>query len=200
MRNKLLKIVAVLALIAGMTGIAAAGNCVNANGALSSSTETNKVAPYVTGSGDIRDFYLTTTFNPGDIIGYCIYNTNPPNGLPSVSSSSANVNHWPFSSNTPDYIGFLPQPQGRNPLASPQTALKMGSVTFSNTPPDLLIILHVRSAELCGGYESNGEAKTCHVRQGAGNSIPEFPTIALPVAAALGIMFLMVRAKKKANP
>jgi hypothetical protein len=197
MRIKWLKIPIVLVIImVSMISVVSACNCVDANGALSSSSETTKVAPYFTKSGNTIYFYLTTTFASQDIIGYCVYNRIPTSGLPSVSSNTEAVNYWHFKDKVADYVGFLPHPQGQHPLVTPQTNLPMGSVTFSSEPPDMLIILHVRSAELCGGNEQDGSPKTCHVRYG-GNAIPEFPTVALPIAAVIGLVFFFQHKKRK---
>lgn len=72
----------------------------------------------------------------------------------------------------------------------------VGSVTFSMQPDSELIVAHVNWPKECSPDE------TCFrtLSPSQTTAIPEFPTIVLPVAGALGIMFLMVRARKKANP
>jgi hypothetical protein len=195
MKIKWLKIPIVLLIITvSMVSVVSAGECADASGVLSSTSETTKVAPYFTKSGNTINFFLTTTFDSQDIIGYCVYNSIPTSGLPIVSSNTTAVINWDFNAKYPDYVGFLPHPQGPNTLVTPQTNLPMGSVTFSSEPPDMLIVLHVRSAELCGGTEQN--PNTCKVRYG-GNPIPEFPTIALPIAAVIGMVFFFQHKKKK---
>lgn len=97
MRNELIKIVAILALIFGMTGTVMATPCPGINGVGSASKETSLMNAYSTarGSVSVRDYYLTTYF-VGEIKEYCVYPNNAGSTLipdPNVVFDTT-VTHW----------------------------------------------------------------------------------------------------------
>ncbi len=76
-----------------------------------------------------------------------------------------------------------------------------GSVTFSTEPDSELIVAHINWPAQCqdsGNYDDDRNANTCfRALQRPPTDVPEFPTIALPIVALMGIMFLVYRLKKK---
>lgn len=99
---------------------------------------------------------------------------------------------------------------GNDDISSPASGLTgkhIAEVTYSGSADpatELYIVLHIKNNAICsniGGqdlnFDGDNDSATCFVRNGPGGQIPEFPTLAMPVAAALGIMFFMSRRNKK---
>lgn len=213
MKNKLLKIVAILALITGMAGIVEAAPCPGINGVDTASKMTPLVNAYSTGGNSVRDYYLTTNFE-GDIKEYCIYPNNAGSTLvpdPIVVFDPA-ITHWSATlqpGNNPTQLRMKSDTDAYN-INSPASGLTdkhIAQVTYSGSDPaapEQYIVLHIRNNAICytgvdPNLDEDNDPATCFVRNGPGEQIPEFPTMALPVAAVMGIMFLMMRSRKKAN-
>jgi hypothetical protein len=72
-------------------------------------------------------------------------------------------------------------------------------VTFSGTLTNTFFCAHAAwTPWISGQYESDGvtQLTSAFFGSGGGTSIPEFPTVALPVAAVLGLMFILQRRKE----
>lgn len=74
-----------------------------------------------------------------------------------------------------------------------------GSVAFSSEPDSELIVAHINWPEECRSsddYDGDGNPETCFRTLQQPTSVPEFPTIALPIATLIGMLFLVYRLKK----
>lgn len=76
------------------------------------------------------------------------------------------------------------------------------TVTYSGTiPSDPVFVAHACwTPWISGQYDSNGAQLTSAMFSSGGNpptQVPEFPTVALPVAAILGLMFIFGRKKQE---
>lgn len=74
-----------------------------------------------------------------------------------------------------------------------------GSVTFSTEPDSELIVAHINWPEECGdSADDDGDRnpETCFRTLQQRTSVPEYPTLALPIATLIGMLFLLNRLKK----
>ncbi|NJD76902.1 MAG: PEF-CTERM sorting domain-containing protein [Candidatus Methanoperedens sp.] len=74
-----------------------------------------------------------------------------------------------------------------------------GSVTFSSEPDSELIVAHINWPQECGDSgddDGDGNPETCFRTLQEPTSVPEFPTIALPIATLIGMLFLVYRLRK----
>jgi len=206
MDNKLIKVVLFLALIAGMTGIAVAEPCPaygpGATGKMSSST----VTPYaLDGALNQRLYYLTTTVTFKE---YCVYPNNNATSLPGATASNI-ITGWDMNIQNNNQVIFRNAGQGGVESYGPGNDIHIGDVQYSADPtPELLILIHIKDTAECEklyptgdpeGTNDNG-VKTCFVQPKKPNGngeIPEFPTVALPVAAVIGLLFFFTKRNSK---
>ncbi|MCQ1536533.1 PEF-CTERM sorting domain-containing protein [Methanosarcina sp. KYL-1] len=65
-----------------------------------------------------------------------------------------------------------------------------------SSPEDYSIVVHIGWGDDFSAWVGGGPNDIVHHGGGNGGEIPEFPSIALPVAAIMGIMFFMGRRGK----
>lgn len=141
----------------------------------------------------ITTYHLDTDADPShpenSIIGICVYPT--PFNNPELNLLYTN---WEIKQNTGwDYFG-LGRVTGTNKI--PQgTDEDLGTAEFLNyIPSQQDILLHIYNPTECSRFN---EGNTCWRRPGHGTPIPEFPTVALPIAAVIGLVFFFQHRKKK---
>jgi len=205
MGNKLIKIVLSLVLIAGMIGIAVAEPC-PATPKLDVGFKFAKVVQTDLGSNNFKYEVQTLIATPDfEIREVCVYNDDAiKSGPPSLTTTFKPGNLWNTISKD-DYFGW-DQNSGTNlmPLTS-EGFTEVGHADWGATDPqpDKHYNLHIsdKLGTICPKDPSKpDEPGTCFVDPDfvpPDGNIPEFPTVALPVAAVLGMMFLMSRSKKK---
>ncbi|MCX9011798.1 MAG: PEF-CTERM sorting domain-containing protein [Candidatus Methanoperedens sp.] len=151
-------------------------------------------------------FSLHTVNNPGTgVIGICVY---PDPGFDPGKGALLNLLYdpklWEIKHNAgSDYFGF-----GRHgglnliPLDGRDTLI--GSADYKQSTSSEKILMHILDPVECA-IDKDKQAKdqdtdypqnTCWRRPGV-TMIPEFPTIAFPIAAALAIMLIFQRRKKE---
>lgn len=152
-------------------------------------------------------FSLHTLNNPGTgVIGICVY---PDPGFNASIGALLNLlydpNLWEIKHNAgSNYFGF-----GRHgglnliPLNGSDTLI--GSADYKQSTSSEKILMHIYDPVECARDTSEREGdkdkeypqNTCWRRPGGGTVIPEFPSIAFPIAAALAIMLIFQRRKKE---
>jgi hypothetical protein len=171
-------------------------------------------------SGIITTFYLDTYIppyynptSPASIIGICVYpNPGFDRDIGELNIATALNTIWvPKHSGTHDYFGFG-RIHGTDTIAlSPARTIETGTVNYNTiTGSDSsLILMHILDPIECAkgdnaddeeeiDGEPNNNPQTCWRRPGTPPpGIPEFPTVALPIAAVLGLVFFFQQKKKK---
>lgn len=213
MKNKLLKIVAVLALIAGMTGIVAADPC-----PANPKTDTFNGAWVITesspsnlGTGEKITYKLGTNIIPGVTVKeFCVYNDtftkNPaypvltplwnPSDLWDVQNKDG---QFLFKGASHPYIpinglitpvGIADYKDNNQPMVKYNIHIVDSTLTRTYCPPNR------EDPDTIVGTDNN----TCF-RDPNGSppppGIPEFPSIALPVSAVIGLLFFFNQRKNK---
>lgn len=143
----------------------------------------------------ITKYHLDTDTDPvhpeNGIIGICIYPT--PFNNPELNLLYGPK--WEIKHNTNwDYFGF--GRDGGNSLNIQQGIdVDLGTAEYLNfIPTEQDILLHINNPTECSRFN---EGNTCWRRPGHGTPIPEFPTVALPIAAVIGMLFFFQNRKKK---
>ncbi len=192
MRNKIVMIVALFAVMAAMTGIAIAA-CPG-TGAVNPPAGIASVSSGFSGN---TETYTIATNNVGvDIKGLCVITGD---GIPSADITGAGLyNSWGFDH--PDsQASFWFEGSGVNLLNANGQTQPVGKATFTSGIPNTgrTYVLHVSdtTGRYCPGGTTN-DPETCFYYPG-GQVIPEFPTVALPIAAVIGLVFIFQHKKKK---
>lgn len=102
---------------------------------------------------------------------------------------------WKIKSNIHwDYFSFVRQ-NGNDDNIQLGTDTDIGTATYTGSLPNQqYILLHIYDTLECG---RTNEGETCWRRPGQTPRIPEFSTIAIPIAAVLGLVFFFQHRKKK---
>jgi hypothetical protein len=152
-------------------------------------------------SGKDVTFYLKTSVGPADsaIIGFCVYPNNPKTSL----SKGPDAGSWgwvpKFTSRNIFGFGRL---RGYNniPLNAVRN-LNMGTGHYELETNSDRILMHIYDPIECSRDDDREDdsisGKTCWRRPGTTTIIPEFPIIAAPIAAVLGLVFFFQLRKNK---
>ena len=199
MKQKIIAITAMLAVMVAMTGIAAANPwSININ---KGSPDQNSVEP--------NDIVLTPGVPHisslfGEKFVGATPQTFPLNII--VECSAANPPPWNTNCHTGDVVVEINNVAGiTNPFPSlgpilnnnlPFLATDSLSITLVNNPQDPLGTMYV--VTVIGGPGTTGGETASASRTVKGfTQIPEFPTVALPIAAVIGLVFLFQQKKIK---
>jgi hypothetical protein len=170
------------------------GGCPNRNSYESHATTYSLARVDLIYNNLITTYHLDTDVDPSHpengIIGICIY----PKTFNNPELNLLYSPDWEIKQNTNwDYFGF--GRAGGNSLNIKQgTDGDLGTAKFlNNIPLQQDILLHIFNPRECS---PEGE-DTCWRRPGYGTPIPEFPTIALPIAAVIGLVFFFQHKKRK---
>jgi hypothetical protein len=169
-------------------------------------------------SGIITTFYLDTYIppyydptSPASIIGICIYpNPGFDRDIGELDIATALNTIWvPKHSGNHGYFGFG-RIHGTDTIAlSPARTTEIGTVNFNTTSgsDSSQILMHILDPIECANGDNADDEEidgnsnnpdTCWRRPGTPPpGIPEFPTIALPIAAVIGLVFFFQNRKKK---
>lgn len=130
----------------------------------------------------------------GGIPGFqevCIYDSST--GFTTLTALFPN---WQVRSTNAGHIEF----EGRgNPQNIPfdENIHEVGTVQWNAVPQNTKTLVHIISADVCGGYQANGEPKTCFARPPSPPGIvPELATIVLTSTGILGLVAISRRYKK----
>jgi hypothetical protein len=195
MRNKIMMILALFAVMVAMTGIAIAA-CPNGDAIKDSAG----IASVSKGSSGTTETYTIATNNVGvDIKGLCVITgaNIPKRGI----SGNGPYNSWDFQHpSTKDSFWF--EGSGTQLLRANGQTKDVGRATFTPSIPntDRTYVLHV--SDTTGNYCPGGTTrspKTCFYYPGGSppTTVPEFPTVALPIAAVIGLVFFFQGKKRK---
>lgn len=211
MRTRIIHIM--FAVMVVMTGIVAAEPCPDSNGVLSASKTTDKISPYSTTLGTERSYFLTTSFDSGythDTKEFCVYNIDAQNTIIGVldllqvpyditANWEYNIKPNDNSLTGRDRVEFKSY-KGNYPISSPVDDKPIGKINYETLPANELIVLHIRDNGICrnsGNLDGDNDPETCFVRESTTTNVPEFPTMALPIAAVLGLVFFIQQRKTK---
>ena len=170
------------------------GGCLNREGYEAHST------PYSLAHVDLNNnnletiFHLDTETDPthpnSGIIGVCIYPSTFNNPELKLLYDST---EWEVKLNCQwDYFGFGRE-HGTNHNIPLGTDTDIGTATYTNNiPSQQNILLHIYDPIECSAEKED----TCWRRPGAA-TIPEFSTVAIPIAAVLGIILFFQHRKRK---
>jgi len=106
-----------------------------------------------------------------------------------------NPTKWKIKSHTNwDYFSYV-RKNGDADNIPLGTDTDIGTATYTGSLPNQqYILLHIYDRYEC---RRTNEGDTCWRRPGQPPGIPEFPTVALPIAAVLGLVFFFQQRKKK---
>ncbi len=154
-------------------------------------------------------FSLHTEVNPlqeTGVIGICIY--PEPGYNPGIGASLLSLyDSWQTKHNPPwDYFGFG-RMNGKNyiPLNGIHD-IPIGSANYTRSTNSEKILMHILDKNECSRDENERDEDkedddpqdcTCWRRPGTTTPIPEFSTVAIPIAAVLGLVFFFQHRKKK---
>ncbi|HEY9204491.1 MAG TPA: PEF-CTERM sorting domain-containing protein [Candidatus Methanoperedens sp.] len=218
MKRKLVMITAFFAVMASMTGIAVADPCPGANSNLwTNAPEVAFLDSSHSDVGQVRTYNIIISQNLGStngvpgVIEYCV-KPNPgfspgvsgTGGLTALASGQNGAAFQPDRPDTSIFFGF--KRNDGDPSNLPilnQGTVAMGSADYStgggSLPTSEDIIFHINDPDICTAAISDSQGvprNTCFVRHGT-VTIPEFPHIALPVAAVIGLVFIVLHMKRK---
>lgn len=137
------------------------------------------------------------------VIAICIY---PEDGFDPAIGATYKLLYdpakWEIKHNHQwDYLGFGRHGgNDKNILLISQPDIHFGSVDYKRITNSDNILMHIFDPAECKTGESDdidGNAQTCWRRPGHGTPIPEFPTVALPIATVIGLVFFFQYRKKK---
>ena len=160
--------------------------------------------------GSTTTFYLDTYYNinypTASIIGICIYpdpDFNPNDDVLNIADSLKEK--WvPKHSGNHGYFGFG-RIHGEDTIAlSGDLNIMIGTANYGQVKDSSQILMHIydpfecRKGDNGDDEESPNNEETCWRRPGTPPpGIPEFPTVALPIAAVIGLVFFFQHKKKK---
>ncbi len=132
------------------------------------------------------------------------YNSNTQVSGVFIGTTDVTTN-WVSNGQATQADGFGPFPSGRYQNSAGTDGIN-SPITFrfgvnpSFDPPKPEMAVHIRF-DTCSGWVSNrvhsGTDNTDTTFGCTSNKIPEFPTVALPIAAVIGLIFIMQRLKKE---
>lgn len=172
------------------------GGCLDESGYASHNKPYSLAYVDLINSNSITTYYLDTTADSdhpeNGIIGICIYpsSNNDPN-LKLLYDTTL----WEIKLKcNKDYFGFgRKEGNDNNIILGVDTDI--GTAEFENGIPDTQnILLHIYDPEECS--KDGGGQNTCWRRPSQRN-IPEFPTIAIPIAAVIGLCFFFQQKMRK---
>lgn len=168
------------------------GGCLSNEGYKSHSTSYSLAHVDLNNNNLKTTFYLDTEADPdhpnSGIIGICIYPSDFNNPTLNLLYDSTK---WEIKSNSKwNYFGFgrIHGTDHNIPLG---TDTDIGTATYTNNIPGQNILLHIYDPIEC----STEKEDTCWRRPGT-TIIPEFPTVAIPIAAVLGLAFFFQQRKR----
>jgi len=155
-------------------------------------------------SGKEVRFYLTTTVGPSGsaILGFCVYPDNPKTSLSAGPDADTPDWKWVPKFNSRYRFGFGRLHGHDNIPLDADRYLDIGTAYYKENTNSNKILMHILDPVECSknGIQADGEDKypnTCWRRPGTSTQIPEFPTIALPIAAVIGLVFLFQHRRNK---
>lgn len=211
MRTKGVVITGLCAVILILAGIAAAEPCPAKSD--SHKIVYNGVAFHKSVIGNIETYFLdTVNINNAGVIELCIYPKAPGfpnNGILTPLYDDQSSLLWKIANPTKnDYLGFVRKNGQNNIPINGRINIRVGTADYKTSPSGLLeeggVLLHIDDPNECKVDKENDG--TCFRRPGITqkptptptSAIPEFPTVAFPVAALLGLVsFFAYRKKEK---
>lgn len=155
---------------AGTSGGSSSGGCPSSN-AIGNFHSTSIVGASFTSSGGTSTYFFNSLTNtnstngiPG-LIEYCVYPTTLPL---SASATATGADGSAFTVSVGSHQGYFEFGRSNgNPSNLPlngQTGVKMGSASWSGSPPtNQSIVLHINDASVCQGLYGSGAGSTCFV-------------------------------------
>ncbi len=199
MRIKIISVLAVFALTL-MAGAASAAEYYLTN---TNTQELDGISVKVITDGDGKTISVKLDNNPVTNtplgIDAFYYNLNNP-------ITGADESGWHFNalSTTADGFGNFAikgsgKPAGTGGISSPIVFTLTD--TFTNIPTNghsATIAVHVRFSDGCSGWVSDGITTSSQSNSACkpSTSVPEFPTIALPIAGIMGLVFIFQQRRK----
>lgn len=197
MKLNIVKIAAVCLILLGTIGIATANPCPNPNTWDGKPVSDQIIVLDEDLGGNNWKYYVKSAenMNPvGGIPGFrevCIANETAP------ISAVALWDSWVYSITNENVTEFHGSPPGNfNNIPFNGSAIPVGTIQFGGTP-NVKTLVHVISASICGGYEANGEEKTCFRRPSEPTiPVPELNSMILISAGLLGLGLLAWKYKR----
>jgi len=153
-------------------------------------------------SGSITTLYLDTEFRSGaSLIQVCVYpipGFDPEIGTRDIAPLL--TDKWvPKHRGHKEYYGFGRILGTDNIPFDGTKDIEIGTADYGRDTYSHQILMHIYDPEECKNDKDAGEGafqgKTCWRRPGTSTQIPEFPTIALPIAAVIGLVFFFQHRK-----
>jgi hypothetical protein len=201
MKFKIMNTFAVFVMVLGIVimtaiNVSAASACPDYNG-WSGKLSSDKVVVLEEINGNIVTYSLKSSVVPATtstIPGFKALCIRPDNGFLGIE---AEIN--PIASNweekiKDDFVAFSAKGGNGKNLPFDNIAHEIGEVNYvghGGLPTKEEFLIHVISASICGGYEGNGEEKTCFVKPSKPNiPVPELTSIVLISAGIFGLFMV----------
>jgi len=187
MKNKMITITAILAVMVAMTGIAAAEQVKIYHGLPHDlANEVKTISLTIGGSAVGKDLVVSSFLQPAGEPHTLAYTVSDPDGAGPASPSDIELQFQELTTSVGPLAG-APYPWTQD-AASDETLLVTFRATASAVQDETY---QIQVTDLASGNSFTASAVV------AATAIPEFPTVALPVAAAIGLVFFFQHKKRK---
>lgn len=158
--------------------------------------------------GTQTTYYLDTFYRSGaGVIGFCVYpepGYDPKKGLLKLEYNTTSWEiKYNLKSEKKDYFGFGRKGGNQENIRVDGTKnILLARSTFGQDSNSGKILMHILDKDECSKTNNNEDndnnPETCFRRPGEQEqSIPEFSTFALPLAAVIGLVFIFQHRRKK---